>query len=67
MKISENCKRHIQTADLLMQGVKESMDVQIGTEGMVSPEHSTESIKRRLIQARQELLTVSKQLDEGMW
>lgn len=54
---------HLQAADLLMQGVKESMDVLDGDgKYYFPPEHSVESVKRRIIQIRQELLRVSQEL-----
>lgn len=63
MEISKECKMHLQTADLLMQGVKESVGVlEVYGKCYFPPEHSVESIKRRIIQIRQELLRVSQEL-----
>lgn len=63
-------KRHFQTAKLLMEGIEESMAtwskerVDKGWYCYVSTEteHSKESVVRRLIQTRQELLQVLKEL-----
>ena len=62
MKITRECKLHFQTAELLMQGVKESMQV-YEKSFILPPEHSEESIRRRIIQIRQELLRVSQELN----
>ena len=64
-------KRHLQTAKLLMEGIEESMTtwskerVDKGWYSYVSTEteHSKESVVRRLIQTRQELLQVLKELN----
>ena len=60
-----NLKLHLDTAELLMKGVKESLNVPLekayGYE-IVPPEHSDESIIRRCVQIRQELLQVIKKL-----
>ena len=62
MKISDECKLHLQTADLLMQGIKESMEVREKSDYMPPPEHSVNSISRRIVQVRQELLRVNQEL-----
>lgn len=53
---------HLDTAILLMSGVKESLSVKPDYWGIIPPEHSAESIYRRCVQARQELLQVQKAL-----
>lgn len=58
MKISEESARHLDTAILLMEGVKESLSAEPDKWGCIPPEHSRESIHRRCVQARQELLQV---------
>ena len=60
---SGRCHDHFQTAELLLSGVKESLRAEKDRWGIIPPEHSKESIKRRCIQARQELLMVIKELD----
>ena len=61
-------KRHLETAKLLMEGVSESVDYNCNKTRAgemypyVPPEHSKESIKRRCVQIRQELLMVMKEL-----
>ena len=60
-----NLKLHLDTAELLLKGVKESLEVPYDTRygyGVVTPEHSDESIRRRLVQIRQECLQVLKKL-----
>lgn len=61
MKITDECKLHLQTADLLLQGIKESMD-ELEKEVMPAPEHSMNSVHRRIVQVRQELLRVDQEL-----
>lgn len=61
-----NLKLHLDTAELLLKGVKESLEVPYDTSGgygIISPEHSDESICRRLIQIRQECLQVLKKMN----
>lgn len=65
-----NCtaKQHLETARLLMNGVSDSADYiwsKTRSGEMypdIPPEHSKESIKRRCVQIRQELLMVMKEL-----
>lgn len=61
MKITDECKMHLQTADLLLQGIKESME-ELEKEYMPAPEHSVSSVSRRIVQVRQELLRVDQEL-----
>lgn len=61
MKITDECKMHLQTADLLLQGIKESMG-ELEKECMPAPEHSVNSVSRRIVQVRQELLRVDQEL-----
>lgn len=62
-----NLKLHLDTAELLLAGVKESLNEKghevWGGYSIVSPEHSDESICRRLVQVRQECLQVLKKLN----
>ena len=53
---------HLETAELLIRGIQQSIRINDSEPGTPPPEHSTESIKRRCIQARQELL----QLEHGV-
>lgn len=57
MKITDECKLHLQTADLLLEGIKESME-ELEKGCMPAPEHSVNSVSRRIVQVRQELLRV---------
>lgn len=43
MKITDECKLHLQTADLLLDGIKESME-ELEKEYMPAPEHSLNSV-----------------------
>lgn len=61
MVISDKCHLHLKTADLLMEGIKESME-ELEKEYMPAPEHSVNSVRRRIVQARQELLRVEQEL-----
>lgn len=60
VEITKDADLHFKTALLLMQGLQESMKVKPDKWNNVPPEHSAESIKRRLVQVRQELLQVAK-------
>jgi len=66
--LNETARRHLETAKLLMCGVLDSADYiwsKTRSGEMypdVPPEHSKESIKRRCVQIRQELLMVMKEL-----
>ena len=69
MKIPKNVDLHFNTAKALIMGIQESMKEleKMPAETWSFPqEHSPESIKRRLIQARQELLTVEKSF-HNLW
>lgn len=60
MKITDKARMHLDTAELLMQGMKESIKYNDKEPGTPPPEHSAESIKRRCVQIRQELLMVEQ-------
>lgn len=60
VEITKDADLHFKTAQLLMEGLQESMKAQPNKWGSIPPEHSAESIKRRLVQVRQELLQVAK-------
>ena len=69
-EIMNKIDRHFQTAKLLLEGIEESMqtwDKERTAKGWYAyansaTEHSKESVVRRLIQTRQELLQVIKEL-----
>lgn len=56
---------HLKTAELLIQGIKESVKMNDGGYLRDSPEYSRESIKRRCVQARQELLRVYQEVNNA--
>lgn len=68
--MNDKVKKHLQTAKLLMEGIEESMatwDKERVGKGWFSyvnseTEHSRESVIRRCVQIRQELLQVMKGL-----
>ena len=62
MKITKEARMHLETAELLIRGIQQYIRINDSEPGTPPPEHSTESIKRRCIQARQELL----QLEHGV-
>lgn len=66
MKVKPSLKLHLDTAILLLQGIKESLEVQEehgqGVAG-IPPEHSCTSIERRCVQARQEIRRVVQEID----
>ena len=61
MVISDKCRLHLETADLLLEGIKESVE-ELEKECMPAPEHSVNSVSRRIVQVRQELLRVEQEL-----
>lgn len=62
MKITKEARMHLETAELLIRGIQQSIRINDSEPGTPPPEHSIESIKRRCIQARQEIL----QLEHGV-
>ena len=60
MELSKEAQLHLDTAELLMKGIKESLKAKPDQWGCVPREHSPASVKRRLVQIRQELLQVEK-------
>lgn len=52
---------HLKTAELLIEGIKEAVNRNDGLWG--TPEYSRESIKRRCVQARQELLRIYQEVN----
>ena len=70
--MEKKIEKHLQTAKLLMDGIEESMSTwnkertDKGWYSYVSskPEHSRESVIRRCVQIRQELLQVMKGLSQ---
>ena len=67
MKITKEAKLHFDTAVLLMKGLEQSLNVKPNQWGTVPPEHSAESIKRRCVQIRQELLQVEKGVSSTLY
>ena len=65
MKMTKCMKNHFTTAQLLLDGVEESMGATPDKWGIIPPEHSKASMIRRCVQARQEILQVQKALEEG--
>lgn len=63
--MTKKAKNHLMTAIALLNGITESIQVVPDKYGDVAPEHSTASIMRRCIQARQEILMVQKSLKSG--
>lgn len=61
---NNNLMRHMKTAKLLIEGIEESVIMNDG--GYWNPpEYSRESIKRRCVQARQELLRVYQEVNNA--
>ena len=58
---TDKANLHLQTAELLLIGTIESYD-RLDIEEQTCPEDSVESIIRRLVQIRQELLMVIREL-----
>lgn len=66
MKLKQSTKNHLETARLLCEGVKESME-EMSKRGRIhcmTPQHSVESIKRRCIQARHGKLDMPMQKEK---
>lgn len=65
--MTKSMKNHLYTAQLLLAGIEESAGVEPDEYGDVPPEHSKESMIRRCVQVRQEILQVQKALGEGRY
>lgn len=65
MKISKETRTHLNTARLLLESVESSLEKYEKTTQTfnLSREDSVESVHRRLVQARQEILTASKDFE----
>lgn len=65
MKISKNARRHLDTARLLMESVEESLKKYPGVRYtyLLRREDSIESVHRRLVQIRQEIMAVSREFE----
>lgn len=66
MKVKESTKNHLETARLLIGSCKESLSKMEETGNIYNMprQDSITSIRRRCIQARQELLQVCQELDK---
>ena len=62
MKENKNLVLHLKTADMLVEGIKEAVTQNNG-KPFTPQEYSRESVKRRCIQARKELLRVMQEVD----
>ena len=60
IEMTKEAKLHFETAELLMKGLRLSLEAKPDQYGDIAPEHSAESIKRRCVQIRQEVLQVQK-------
>lgn len=67
MKISKNARRHLDTARLLMESVEESLKKYPGVRNtyLLRREDSIESVHRRLVQIRQEIMAVSREFESA--
>ena len=65
MKISKATRTHLNTARLLLESVESSLEKYENTTQTfnLSREDSVESVHRRLVQARQEIFTASKDFE----
>ena len=67
--MDKKLKRHLDTAKLLFEGIEESMGTWKKDDGwhyryITPPENSKESVVRRCVQIRQELLQIIKELEK---
>lgn len=67
MRISKNARRHLDTARLLMESVEESLKKYPGVRQtyLLRKEDSVESVHRRLVQIRQEVMAVSREFESA--
>lgn len=67
MKISKETRTHLNTARLLLESVESSLEKYEKTTQTfnLSREDSVESVHRRLVQARQEIFTASKDFERA--
>lgn len=64
MKIPSEVTLHLETAEKLLEGIRETLTV-LKKDSWIPPEHSCASIKRRVVQTRQELLQVLRELERS--
>ena len=64
MKIPSEITLHLETAEKLLEGIRETLTV-LKKNSWIPPEHSCASIKRRVVQTRQELLQVLRELERS--
>ena len=64
MKIPSEITLHLETAEKLLEGIRETLTV-LKKNSWIPPEHSCASIKRRVVQIRQELLQVLRELERS--
>lgn len=64
MKIPSEITLHLETAEKLLEGIRETLTV-LKKDSWIPPEHSCASIKRRVVQTRQELLQVLRELERS--
>lgn len=67
MKIPSEVTLHLETAEKLLEGIRETLTVlkKDGQDGWIPLEHSCASVKRRVVQTRQELLQVLRELEKS--
>lgn len=63
LKENKELALHLKNAELLIEGIKEAVN-RNDEDFWPVPEYSRESIKRRCVQARQELLRVMQEVDK---
>ena len=67
MKISKKARLHVDTARLLMESVEESLNNYpvVRQPYLLRREDSVESVHRRLVQIRQEIMAVSREFESA--
>ena len=67
MNISKNARLHLDTARLLMESVEESLKKYpvVRYPYLLRREDSVESVHRRLVQIRQEIMSVSREFESA--
>lgn len=64
MNVPKSLMLHLETTEKLLEGIRETLTV-LKKDNWIPPEHSCASIRRRVVQARQELLQIMREIDKS--
>lgn len=64
MNVPKSLMLHLETTEKLLEGIRETLTI-LKKDNWIPPEHSCASIRRRVVQARQELLQIMREIDKS--